>query len=53
MQEIITFFAAKGIAQNLNRMHFFVNKQRNWNDNNLIIVIINCKKVDIIRLDGA
>ena len=36
MQELITFFAENGIAQNnLNRMHvFFVNKQRNWNDNN-------------------
>ena len=35
MQELITFFAEKGIAENnLNSMHFFVNKQRNWNDNN-------------------
>ena len=33
MQELITFFAENGIAQNnLNR--FFVIKQRNWNDNN-------------------
>ena len=35
MQELITFFAENGMAQNtLNRMHVFVNKQRNWNDNN-------------------
>ena len=35
MQELITFFAENGTAQNnLNRMHVFVNKQRNWNDNN-------------------
>ena len=31
----ITCELANCIAQNnLNRMHFFVNKQRNWNDNN-------------------
>ena len=35
MQELITYFAENGIAQNnLNRMHGFVNKQRDWNDNN-------------------
>ena len=35
MQELITFFAENGRAQNnLNRMHVFVNEQRNWNDNN-------------------
>ena len=35
MQEV-PFFAENGIAQdNLNRVHvFFVNKQRNWTDNN-------------------
>ena len=42
MQELITFFAEIGIAQNnLNRMHAFDNKQRNWNASNYIIVIIN------------
>ena len=35
MQELITFYAENGIAQNnLNRMYVFVNKQRNLNDNN-------------------
>ena len=35
MQELITFFAENGIAQNnRTRCTFFVNKQRNWNDNN-------------------
>ena len=35
MQELITFFAENGIAQNnLNSMHVLCNKQRNWNDNN-------------------
>ena len=35
MQELITFFPANDIAQNnLNRMHIFTNKQRNWNDKN-------------------
>ena len=41
MQELITFFAANGIAQyNLNSMHIFVNKQRNWNDKKTIILHI-------------
>jgi hypothetical protein len=33
MQELITFFAEYGIAQN-NLNKFFVNKQHNWYDNN-------------------
>ena len=41
MQELTTIFAANGKAQNiLNRIHMFVNKQCNWNDDNHIIVII-------------
>ena len=35
MQELINLFAENGIAQNnVNRMHVFVNKQRNMSDNN-------------------